>query len=63
MRPKPVAPWELCSGTLWVYFETGEESDHVVAILAVGAKDRNRDLKNPQLRFDRGKKNRAMKIV
>lgn len=42
MRPNPVAPWELRIGPLRVYFETVEEPEAVVTILAVGIKHRNR---------------------
>jgi mRNA-degrading endonuclease RelE of RelBE toxin-antitoxin system len=41
MRPNPVAPWELRLGDLRVYFDV-EDRKHVVRVLAVGKKDRNR---------------------
>jgi len=42
MRPNPLAPWELCIGTLRVYYDVSEQPEHVVRILAVGVKRRNR---------------------
>ena len=42
MRPNPLAPWELRLGELRVYYESVEEPEAVVTILAVGVKQRER---------------------
>jgi hypothetical protein len=42
MRPNPVAPWELRTGNLRVYYDVEEEPEPVVFIRAVGIKERNR---------------------
>lgn len=42
MRPNPIAPWELRSGTLRAYYDCREEPEPVVTVLAVGVKKRNR---------------------
>jgi hypothetical protein len=44
MRPNPLAPWELRIGVLRVYYDTAEEPEQVVTIVAIGIKDRNRIL-------------------
>ena len=41
MRPNPVAPWELRIGDLRVYYETKDEPEPVVTILAIGIKERD----------------------
>lgn len=41
MRPNPVAPWELRLGNLRVYFDVVVDPEPVVAVLAVGVKERN----------------------
>lgn len=41
MRPNPLAPWELRSGDLRVYYDVEEEPEAVVYINAVGVKERN----------------------
>jgi mRNA-degrading endonuclease RelE of RelBE toxin-antitoxin system len=42
MRPNPIAPWELRIGDLRVYYDIVESPEHLVTILAVGVKVRNR---------------------
>ena len=42
MRPNPLAPWELRIGNLRVYYDVEEEPDHLVLVLAVGVKQRDR---------------------
>jgi mRNA-degrading endonuclease RelE of RelBE toxin-antitoxin system len=41
MRPNPVAPWELRIGDLRVYYETKDEPEPTVTILAIGIKERD----------------------
>jgi mRNA-degrading endonuclease RelE of RelBE toxin-antitoxin system len=41
MRPNPLAPWELRSGDLRVYYDVEEEPEAVVYVNAVGVKERN----------------------
>jgi hypothetical protein len=41
MRPNPVAPWELCVGSLRVYHDIEGSLERVVFIRAIGIKDRN----------------------
>ena len=41
MRPNPVAPWELRIGDLRVYYETKDEPEPIVTILAIGIKERD----------------------
>lgn len=41
MRPNPLAPWELRSGDLRVYYDVEEEPEAVVYVNAVGVKKRN----------------------
>ena len=40
LRPNPVAPWELRSGELRVFYEVSEGPPSLVRILAVGVKVR-----------------------
>ena len=42
MRPNPLAPWELRIGELRVYYESMEDPEAVVTILAIGIKERER---------------------
>lgn len=42
MRPNPLAPWELRIGNLRIYYDTEQEPERVVTVLAVGIKLRNR---------------------
>jgi mRNA-degrading endonuclease RelE of RelBE toxin-antitoxin system len=42
MRPNPLAPWELRTGDLRVYYDIAEEPEKVVTVVAIGIKDRNR---------------------
>jgi mRNA-degrading endonuclease RelE of RelBE toxin-antitoxin system len=44
LRPNPIAPWELRSGDLRVFYEPGIGSDdrEIIKILAVGIKQGNR---------------------
>jgi hypothetical protein len=42
MRPNAVAPWELRTGKLRVYYDFTDEPEPVVYIRAVGIKERNR---------------------
>ena len=44
LEANPVAPWELRIGDLRVYFDVVEEIEHVVRIVAVGRKERERVL-------------------
>jgi mRNA-degrading endonuclease RelE of RelBE toxin-antitoxin system len=44
MRPNPMAPWELRIGELCVYYGIVDDPDHVVTIVVVGVKERNRVL-------------------
>ncbi|HEY0780956.1 MAG TPA: type II toxin-antitoxin system RelE/ParE family toxin [Thermoanaerobaculia bacterium] len=42
MRPNPLAPWELRTGDLRVYYDVDEAPEKRVRVLAVGLKERNR---------------------
>src|SRR5260221_12854535 len=42
MRPNPIAPWELRIGNLRVYYDSRDEPETVVTVLAIGIKKRNR---------------------
>ncbi len=42
MRPNPLAPWELGIGKLRVYYDVSEEPEPVVAVRAIGIKERSR---------------------
>ena len=42
MRPNPLAPWELRSGEVRVYYDIAEEPRELVTVLAVGIKVGNR---------------------
>lgn len=44
LEANPVAPWELRVGDIRVYFETAEEPERIVKIVAIGRKDRERVL-------------------
>jgi mRNA-degrading endonuclease RelE of RelBE toxin-antitoxin system len=41
MRPNPVAPWELRIGDLRVYYETKDEPEPTVTVLAIGIKEKD----------------------
>ena len=40
MRPNPVAPWELRIADLRVYYETKDEPEPTVTVLAIGIKEK-----------------------
>ena len=42
MRPNPLAPWELRTGVLRVYYDVEDTPEPKVYIRAVGIKERNR---------------------
>jgi len=42
LRPNPVAPWELCTGDLRVFYEVASAEPDTVRILAVGRKRGNK---------------------
>ena len=42
MRPNPVAPWELRTGNLRVYYDVQEKPERVVHVRGVGIKLRKR---------------------
>ena len=41
LRPNPIAPWELRTGSLRVFYDVTAEQPGVVQVLAVGKKDHN----------------------
>jgi antitoxin (DNA-binding transcriptional repressor) of toxin-antitoxin stability system len=63
MRPNPVAPWELCVGSLRVYYEI-EAADAAVHNLAVGVKEREMDDANQALaEYSRGIDGEALVVT
>lgn len=42
MRPNPLAPWELRTGDLRIYYDVQEAPERAVFVRAVGVKDRDR---------------------